>query len=152
MISTDQAHLWSRDYERWERAKFRTKGGTSFMAHHADESELGRVPMLIKMSDSGFGVKSREADIRRLGVFDQNGDQIGSVEDFYVDTQEREVRFLEVSAGGFLGLGEKRFLVSVEAVTSFREGGVTVGESLEQSSGSPFDTKIVPLAYERREI
>jgi sporulation protein YlmC with PRC-barrel domain len=152
MISTDQAHVWSPNYERWEVAKFRAKGGSYFMAHHADESGLGRVPVLVKMSDSGFGVKSREADIRRLGVFNQDGDQIGSVEDFYVDTHEREVRFLEVSSGGFLGLGEKRFLVPVEAVTNFREGGVTVGESREKTSGSPFDTKIVPLvAYERDE-
>ena len=121
------------------------------MARHADESGLGRVPVLVKMSDSGFGVKSREVDIRRLGVFDQDGDQIGSVEDFYVDTQEREVRLLEVSAGGFLGLGEKRFLIPVEAVTSFREGGVTVGESREKGSESPFDTKIVPLVANERD-
>ncbi len=73
------------------------------MARHTEESGLSRVPMLVKMSDSGFGVKSRESDIRRLGVFNENGDQIGSVEDFYVDTQEREVRFLEVGAGGFWG-------------------------------------------------
>ena len=116
------------------------------MAYHADESGLGRVPMLVKMSDSGFGVKCRESDIRRLGVFDTNGEQIGSVEDFYVDTQEREVRFLEVGAGGFMGLGEKRFLIPVEAVTNFREGGVTVGESGEKFNESPpFDTKIMPL-------
>lgn len=122
------------------------------MANHTGESGLGRVPMLVKMSDSGFGVRSRESDIRRLGVFNQNGDQIGSVEDFYVDTQEREVRFLEVSAGGFMGLGEKRFLIPVEVITNFREGGVTVGESREKSSEPPFDTKIMPLvAYERDE-
>ncbi len=121
------------------------------MTRHAEESGLGSVPMLVKMSDSGFGVKSRESDIRRLGVFNRDGDQIGSVEDFYVDTQEREVRFLEVGAGGFLGLGEKRFLIPVEAITNFREGGVTVGESGEKTSESPpFDTKIIPLdAYER---
>jgi sporulation protein YlmC with PRC-barrel domain len=121
------------------------------MADHADESGLSRVPMLIKMSDSGFGVNSRESDIRRLGVFNRNGEQIGSVEDFYVDTQEREVRFLEVGTGGFMGLGEKRFLIPVEAVTNFREGGVTVSESGEEISESPpFDTKIIPLdAYER---
>jgi sporulation protein YlmC with PRC-barrel domain len=121
------------------------------MAGHADESGLGRVPMLVKMSDSGFGVNSRESDIRRLGVFNRNGEQIGSVEDFYVDTQEREVRFLEVGAGGFMGLGEKRFLIPVEAVINFREGGVTVSESGEEISESPpFDTKIIPLdAYER---
>jgi sporulation protein YlmC with PRC-barrel domain len=121
------------------------------MAHHADDTGLSRVPMLVKMSDSGFGVNSRESDIRRMGVFNHNGDQIGSVEDFYVDIQEREVRFLEVGAGGFLGLGEKRFLIPVEAVTSFREGGVTVDQSREKVSESPpLDTKIVPLdAYER---
>jgi sporulation protein YlmC with PRC-barrel domain len=121
------------------------------MADHADESGLSGVPMLIKMSDSGFGVNSRESDIRRLGVFNRNGEQIGSVEDFYVDTQEREVRFLEVGTGGFMGLGEKRFLIPVEAVTNFREGGVTVSESGEEISESPpFDTKIIPLdAYER---
>jgi len=122
------------------------------MAYHTDESGLGRVPTLVKMSGSEFGVKSRESDIRRLGVFNRNGDQIGSVEDFYIDTQEREVRFLEVSAGGFMGLGEKRFLIPVEAVTNFREGGVTVGESREKTSESPLDTKLVPLvAYERDE-
>ena len=121
------------------------------MAHHADEFALSQVPVLVKMSDSGFGVRSREADIRRLGVFNQDGDQIGSVEDFYVDTHEREVRLLEVSSGGFMGLGEKRFLIPVKAVTDFREGGVTVGERDEKVNVSPLDTKIVPLAYERRE-
>ncbi len=123
------------------------------MAHKADESGLIHVPRLVKMSDSGFGVKSRESDIRRLGVFNQNGDQIGSIEDLYVDTQEREVRYLEVGSGGFMGLGEKRFLIPVEAVTNFREGGVTVGGSREKISESPpLDTKIVPLyAYERDE-
>jgi sporulation protein YlmC with PRC-barrel domain len=121
------------------------------MTRHTDEYELSRVPMLVKMSDSGFGVKSRESDIRRLSVFDWNGDRIGSVEDLYVDTQERKVRFLEVGAGGFMGLGEKRFLIPVEAITNFREGGVTVGKSRQEMNESPpLDTKIGPLdAYER---
>ena len=122
------------------------------MTRHAEESGLGSVPMLIKMSESGFSVKSRESDIRRLGVFNRNGDQIGSVEDFYVDTQEREVRLLEVGAGGFLGLGEKRFLIPVEAVTNFREGGVTVDQRREEDSESPpLDTKIVPLDTRERD-
>lgn len=121
------------------------------MAYNTDKSGLGRVPTLVKMSDSKFGVKSRESDIRRLDVFNENGDQIGSVEDFYVDTQEREVRFLEVSSGGFMGLGEKRFLIPVEAVSNFREGGITVGESREKSSESPLDTKVEPLVVHERD-
>src|ERR671917_886049 len=99
------------------------------------------VPKLVKLSDSGLRLKDRASDVRGLAVFNQQGEQIGSVEDFYVDTLDREVRFLEVGAGGFLGLGEKRFLIPVEAVTNFREGGVTVGESGEKISESPpFDT------------
>ncbi len=46
-----------------------------------------------------------------------------------------------------MGLGEKRFLIPVEAVTNFREGGVTVGDSREKISETPpLDTKIVPLS------
>ncbi len=106
------------------------------MAHHTDEHEhtahSAAVPKLIKLSDSGFRLQDRESDIRRLGVFSENGERMGSVEDFYVDTVEREVRFLEVGAGGFMGLGEKHFLIPVEAVTDFREGGVTVDQSSEE--------------------
>jgi hypothetical protein len=37
-------------------------------------------------------------------------------------------------------------------VTNLREGGVTIGESREKGSESPFDTKVLPLvAYERDE-
>ncbi len=107
------------------------------MAHKADESGLIHVPRLVKMSDSGFGVKSRESDIRRLGVFNQNGDQIGSIEDFYIDTQEREVRYLEVGAGGFLGLGQRPFLIPIEAVSEISAERVTLNQSREKVLDSP---------------
>ena len=109
------------------------------------------VPKLVKLSDSALRLHDRASDVRGLGVFNQNVDQIGSVEDFYVDTQEREVRFLEVGAGGFLGLGEKRFLIPVEAVTNFREGGVTVDQSREEiNEPLLLNTNVAPeAAYER---
>jgi hypothetical protein len=75
---------------------------------------------------------------------------MGSVEDFYVDTVEREVRFLDVGTGGLLGLGEKRFLIPVEAVKIY-EDGVTVDQSHEKV-GEPLSlkTNVVPeAAYER---
>lgn len=102
------------------------------------------------MSSAGFGVNSRGSDIRRLGVFSENGERMGSVEDFYVDTVEREVRFLEVGAGGFMGLDEKRFLIPVEAVKIY-EDGVTVDQSREKASESlSLKTKVMPeTAYER---
>jgi sporulation protein YlmC with PRC-barrel domain len=124
------------------------------MAHHADEHELAAhpaaVPKLVKLSDSGLRLKDRASDVRGLAVFNQQGEQIGSVEDFYVDTLDREVRFLEVGAGGFLGLGEKRFLIPVEAVKIY-DDGVTVDQSREKVNESlSLKTKVMPeAAYER---
>jgi hypothetical protein len=41
------------------------------------------------------------------------------------------MRFLDVGAGGFLGLGEKHFLIPVEAVTGVGEDGVTINRNRE---------------------
>jgi sporulation protein YlmC with PRC-barrel domain len=114
---------------------------TRYAAHPA------AVPKLVKLSDSGLRLQDRASDIRGLDVFTQDGEQLGSVEDFYVDTVEREVRFLEVGAGGFMGLGKKHFLILVEAVTAFREGGVTVNQSrLEVNEPLLLKTNVVPEA------
>ena len=121
------------------------------MARHVDEHEPGThpaaVPKLVKLSDSGLRLQDRASDVRGLGVFTRDGEQLGSVEDFYVDTVEREVRFLEVGAGGFMGLGEKHFLIPVEGVTAFRESGVTVDQSRGEV-GEPLvlKTNVVPGA------
>ena len=125
------------------------------MVRHADEHEHTASPVaelkLVRLSDSGFSLRDRASDVRGLGVFSRNGERIGNVKDLYVDTVEREVRFLDVGAGGFLGLREKRFLIPVEAVTNFREGGVTVDQSREEvNEPSPLNTNVVPeAAYER---
>ena len=124
------------------------------MARPADEHERAAhpaaVPKLIKLSDSEFRLQDRASDVRGLAVFNQNGQQMGSVEDFYLDTVDREVRFLDVGAGGFLGLGEKRFLIPVEAVRIY-EDGVTVDQSHEKvDEPLSLKTKVVPeAAYER---
>lgn len=125
------------------------------MAHHADEHEHTSHPAaqrkLVKLSDSEFHLEDRASDVRGLGVFARNGEQMGSVEDFYFDTLDREVRFLEVGAGGFLGLGERHFLIPVEDVVKVYEDGVTVDQSREKvSEPLSLNTKVVPqAAYER---
>ena len=121
------------------------------MVRHADEHEHTASPVaelkLVRLSDSGFSLRDRASDVRGLGVFSRNGERIGNVKDLYVDTVEREVRFLDVGAGGFLGLREKRFLIPVEAVTNFREGGVTVDQSREEvSEPLLLKTNVVPEA------
>ena len=104
-------------------------------------------PVLARLSDSGLVLEDLAQDVRGLDVYDNDGDQIGKVEDLYADTEERKVRFLDVSAGGFLGLGEKRFLIPVEAVSEVREDGgvVVVDQKRRKVAESPlFDADVVP--------
>ena len=102
-------------------------------------TELG----FVKLSDSDFLLASPEQDIRGKDVYDVNGQQIGSVDDLYFDRQERKVRFLGVGAGGFLGMGEKHFLVPVEAVTEVGEAWVTIVSGKEKIvEYPPFNTKV----------
>jgi sporulation protein YlmC with PRC-barrel domain len=81
---------------------------------------------LVRMGESDFVPANLEDDLRGKDVYDAEGQRVGSVEDLYIDRREREVRFLEVGAGGFLGIGEKRFLVPVEAVVKVSEEWVTI--------------------------
>jgi sporulation protein YlmC with PRC-barrel domain len=108
---------------------------------------------LVRLSDSEFILEDKTQDIRGLDVYDKDGDEIGTVDGLYVDEEERKVRFLDVAAGGFLGLGEKHFLVPAEAVREVNEDGVVVDHSREKVAGSPpFDTSVVPQAPYQRGI
>jgi sporulation protein YlmC with PRC-barrel domain len=103
-------------------------------------------PVLVRLSESGLVLEDLTQDVRGLDVYDRSGDRIGKVEDLYADAQERKVRFLDVAAGGFMGLGEKRFLIPVEAVGEVREdGGVVVVEQKRRKvAESPlFDAEVV---------
>ena len=54
-------------------------------------------------------------ELRQRGVFDSEGSLIGHVENIYVD-EEGTFRFVDVTMGGFMGLGKKHHLVPVEAI------------------------------------
>jgi sporulation protein YlmC with PRC-barrel domain len=101
---------------------------------------------LVRLGDSDFVPATPEDDVRGKDVYDAEGQRIGSVGDLYIDRQEREVRFLEVGAGGFLGIGEKRFLVPVEAVVEIAEGWVAIepAGTKKVEGPAPFDTKVAP--------
>ena len=127
------------------------------MAHYAHQNDRSAHPAgqskLVKLSDSEFHFEDPALDIRGLGVFNRNGEQMGSVEDLYIDPERRKVRFLDVAAGGFLGLGEKRFLIPVEAVVKIYEDGITVNQGHDKVSESPLlGTKVVPEAADGRDI
>ena len=51
---------------------------------------------------------------------------------------------LEVRAGGFLGLGDRHFLLPVGAITSISAGEVHVNQTRERVAGSPaYDPAII---------
>lgn len=81
---------------------------------------------LVRLGDSDFVPANSEDELRGKDAYDAEGQRIGSVEDLYIDRKVRKVRFLEMSAGGFLGIGEKQYLVPVEAVTQVTEDRVTI--------------------------
>ena len=106
-------------------------------------------------------IKLRDSDLRRdytvnvlldRFVYDRDGEKIGTVKDVYLDEEDGEVRFLDVGAGGFLGIGEKHFMVPMEAVTD-TGGVVTIEQSREKVEGSPeLDTKGVPEDAYQQEV
>ncbi len=104
---------------------------------------------LVRLGDSSFVLGNPEDELRGREVCDPHGQRIGSVEDLLVDSQEREVRFLDVRDGGFLGIlvvGEKRFLVPVEAVTRVTGDRVTIepGRTGKADGPAPFNPKLKP--------
>ncbi len=99
---------------------------------------------LIPLSDSGKTVSSTDEDIRGFDVKDAAGEDLGKVDDLLVDTVENRVRFLVVASGGFLGLGEKKSFIPVDAVTSIGDDEVRIGHSRELLVGAPaYDPNLV---------
>jgi sporulation protein YlmC with PRC-barrel domain len=97
-----------------------------------------RRPNLVKMSDADFRLDEPRQDVRGLDVYDLDGEQAGSVEELSVEPDSRFPRFLVVSAGGFLGVGKKRFLVPIEEVSrDMGEERITVNRDSDKVVGSP---------------
>ncbi|MDQ2681824.1 MAG: PRC-barrel domain-containing protein, partial [Candidatus Eremiobacteraeota bacterium] len=105
---------------------------------HAHDSKLER------LSDTGLILADEHQDIRDRKVVDRHGKDIGHVADLFIDEQERKVRMLVIGAGGFLGLGERHFLLPVDAVTEVTKGEVHVNVTLERIVESPvYDPSLI---------
>ena len=92
---------------------------------------------LERLSDSDLTVADPAEDVRGRTVVDRVGDEIGDVDDLMLDTSETKIRFLQVAAGGFLGLGERKFLIPVDAIAKIDEDHVHVDRTREQVAGAP---------------
>jgi sporulation protein YlmC with PRC-barrel domain len=92
---------------------------------------------LRRLDDTNMTVADPAEDVRGRNVVDKVGDEIGEVEHLIVDDREHKVRFLEVAAGGFLGLGESKFLVPVDAIVRLDDETVYVDQARERVTGAP---------------
>ena len=94
-------------------------------------------PRIVKLSHSDFLIEYEEEDVRGRTVLTVNGDRIGNVDDLLIDRDEKRVRFLEVGTGGFLGIGERKSLIPIEAVSQIDEYHVYVDHSREHVAAAP---------------
>jgi sporulation protein YlmC with PRC-barrel domain len=93
--------------------------------------------LLVKLGDTNLTLSNSSDDLRDREVIDANGQDLGHVSALFVDRKERKVRFLQVSAGGFLGIGEREFLVPIEDVTSVSPAKIHINHSREHVIGAP---------------
>ncbi len=92
---------------------------------------------MTKLGDAELTVADPAEDIRGHTVIDQAGKDIGTVDGLMIDDAERKVRFLQVAAGGFLGIGEKTFLIPVDAISGITDDKVRVDQTRERIVGGP---------------
>jgi len=94
-------------------------------------------PRFVKLSHSDFAIEYADDDVRGRAVLTIDGEKIGSVDDLLIDKEEQQVRFIEVGTGGFLGIGERKSLIPIEAVSEIDADHVYVDHSLEHVAAAP---------------
>lgn len=105
---------------------------------------------LVHLSDTDLMLADEADDVRGRAVVDRHGEEIGDIDDLIVDPQERRVRFLQVGGGGFLGIGEKKQLIPVDAIESVGDD-VRISRERSEVAGAPaYEPKLIdePEYYE----
>jgi sporulation protein YlmC with PRC-barrel domain len=76
-------------------------------------------------------------DIRGSRVHDQDGEEVGKIDDLLVDEDEGTVRMVRIEEGGFLGIGSPPFFLPVDAITSIADGEVHVDQTRSHVAEAP---------------
>ncbi len=104
----------------------------------------GDIPVLTRLSDSQQAIPSAEEDVRGRTVTDRSGNELGKVGDLIIDEAERKVRFLLLERGGFLGIGEKKSYIPVDAVAGVSEDQVSIDRTRDEVADAPeYDPELV---------
>lgn len=107
---------------------------------------------LVKLSDTDQTVANAGDDIRGRKVKDKDDNDVGTVHDLLIDDRERKVRFLLVEHGGFLGVGETKTFIPIDAITRITDKDVYINHSSEHIARAPrYDPKLIddPAYYGR---
>lgn len=95
------------------------------------------IATLYTLGDRGETIDGTVNDVRGYTVEDTDGTDIGKVSDLLVDDQEHKVRFLVIEHGGFLGMGESKTLLPVQAVTKITHDKVLIDQTRERVASAP---------------
>ncbi len=99
---------------------------------------------LTTLKEAGETLEDASQDIRGRDVIAKGGEKIGQVDALFVDTEEEKVRFLRIAAGGFLGIGERKWLIPVDAITRVAKDEVHVDQSRDRIASSPvYDPAVI---------
>lgn len=116
------------------RVRFDTKGGLRYVAQGD-----GGGQNLVKLEDYEGELEEHWQDVRGGKVLDRNGDEIGTVEDLYINESAAAVHLLKAEVEG------RYFLIPVDAVTNVSEDGVEVEQGKDTIMESPeYDSEDVP--------
>ncbi|MFD4368657.1 PRC-barrel domain-containing protein [Rhodococcus sp. NPDC058521] len=104
-------------------------------------------PTLIDLDDADLLLENPTDDIRGRNVFDRHGDEIGHIDGLVVDEDEKKVRFVRIGSGGFLGFGETKRLIPVDAITRIADNEVHIDRTKEHvADSSPYDPNVLKTA------
>ena len=96
-----------------------------------------RTAKLVKLSDTDLRLADPNQDLRGRRVIDANDENVGDVDELFIDEEERKVRFLRVASGGFLGIGATKFLIPVEAVARVKGDRIRVDRTRDRVAAAP---------------
>ncbi len=99
---------------------------------------------LVRLSDADETVADRASDIRGRRVVDNNQKPLGKIDALLLDEDEQKIRFFEVASGGFLGLGEAKSFIPIDAITKITDDEVHINQTAEHVAGAPaYDPALV---------
>jgi sporulation protein YlmC with PRC-barrel domain len=137
------------DRDRWRGPSQDAQGvgiSTSQAIVPDGDSELttNDTATLSLLGDTDLTIADTDEDIRGRTVKDKDGEDIGQVDDLLIDEDDRKVRFMRVESGGFLGMGETKVFIPIDAITMITDIEVRINQSHEHVARAPrYDPQLV---------